>query len=364
MVKAGWKLEFRVHGIELPKPEMNMKAALGKPDHAPELEIILEFSPELKSPITVLALPRYIPAGQQILTGAAHQPSVLKNYTAPGCFLTVTASVYFEIPSSVERDFLSNPEENARALPPILEEKLREHVRPAALLAAGAFAVSMPDGVFELRAEQQLYWHSDSESQGFADSLQTAESIGLSSLELSAAKEILQSVVAALRERSSLGRQLGRAAYHFILGRQNHPGTVVRFLEMFLVLETLAATAEAKENTEYDEKSKQLLSVIKEYSPNLLEFTHHLVSQSPSLNQSFALLAKSLYGDASEQDIQIFRDINRLRGAYVHGRSDEPIEQREQEIFLAADQLATKYLKQILENVKLSALSQGKVVEL
>lgn len=67
MIKAGWKLEFRVHGLTLSKPEIIVKAALAKPNETPDLEVTLEFSSELKYPIGVIALPRYVPAGEQQL---------------------------------------------------------------------------------------------------------------------------------------------------------------------------------------------------------------------------------------------------------------------------------------------------------
>lgn len=346
-VRAGWIIQYRVHGLTSDKPRLLLEGRLG-PDGA---VVALEFASTPTFRAEVFRPFRVLEVGQSHKVSTQEKPvpaPAEDGYFACYLWLTVSVLEEFDVPESVEKAFRQNPTKHQDALVSQLEPRMA-HLYLAAKIAAAACAVEYETSVLELWAELPAYYYDATHyrtSMSIPITVVKRQPLAPASLNL-----LVRRVQAVLRLGNDTTKPLLLAGHWLLSARQAGATTYERFTGFFRVLETLSWIADNPESAADRDRFDRLERLVAQTDADLGPFVRQLKEAGgrPSAAAQFGAMAMQFSPATAEADIQLFRDLNQIRGQLVHGRITRiPPKIGQRDTFTEIERLAHHYLGVLL----------------
>jgi len=355
MIRAGWKVRARIVGVTLEGP---VTTRLQFVRSGRTIDVVHEFEERPASQMPAIDVPRYVRAGPTLVEVNRRADLVETHGNVPTAWLTVTVSALWQLPGELDEAFFQYPKANAKRLSDHLQRSLEAELAPIARLAVGVHATRLPEAVFRIEIEQETYWHTDSQTEGFTVGSH-GEAIEPGPITRPEARAALFDIGAAFLAEDSVRNAVARAVHHYMMGRQELPDSLERFVSHFMALEALTSIVDVKPDQDFAEQAYALRTLVAVNNRSLLEFTSGLLDRQPSTTTRFRSLAAWLALPSAEEDQALFRQINRLRGEFAHGRPHHPNDPEESQLVVQSGALLVKYVAAVLARLREAAVSSG-----
>lgn len=355
MIRLGWILQFRMHGVCLHKPGFVLSGPARNGGAKPTIEVeVASVKPRIagrhgRVPKVVLNRRLF---GAAASAGVKPVPKPEEDgYLAPYVWITITVTEEAKLDPALESRLREKPGETTEEVATGASAML-ETLRVEAELVAGACAAQFPDAVFEPWSVMQAVWHAPDAVQFLFTSATVQVLPGAPELQLGPIELALTQAAGVACRAAAQVRPVLLAAQWLIGARLARPDTPERFLGMFRVLESLCGLAD-EVALRHGEEFDKLMKVVTEHDPKLvgLVMRAKAVYRNPPLADRFDALSRKFSRASAEADVGVFVELAKARNDFVHGQTLRPSDRLSdgRESFKVLHEMAHRYLRAVIE---------------
>ena len=350
MIRAGWVLQYRLHGV--PPADTGKGCNLESNAGEPGLRIQVEF--QMKTP----TFPAKILKGISTLRpGTSERPRFEgkpvprpeeDGFHVPYTWLTIMVTDEFELGHDLEATVGIGDEKHG------LKTRLLNEVIPRlddprdkAFFIAAVFASFFRTSLFELWIQQPILFYGE---RGVFTKIESTIAVVPSwNVRIDTLIRYLETMgqIAFSNKETAPLLIAGKWLIH---ARQQHSNETERFFTNYRVLETLAYSSAKEYSKKERKKINRNLDTLEELalerSGELAEFVKGVRNRiiDVPIAEKFAKLAQELFPVEAEKDIGNFKAIKDIRDALVHGTKGQvPREFRGKNVIQVVAELAHRY---------------------